>query len=300
MDRMESMPLNPEQARSTIIKRAKQLVYDVIAERGHDNPPFSPADYGKILGVREIVQQDFGKSKLSGMLLKFHDHYVIKLNKNQNLARQNFSCAHELGHILFTELQLGFYTQTIEYRTFNPSARNKARADARERLCDAAATELLMPEAIFKKHLSNSDVSISTITQIADTFDVSVQAAAKRTSELSSEPCMVIVWEFMPTSKEIRYKWSSGPGVRDQRQALFMPVNKNIPCPSILHDAYKQDDCTESVRHFKRGNVTVRLPMVSKAFGRGDSRYVLSLVTLGDKYREENPHILGGFVDERG
>ncbi|GAH29676.1 unnamed protein product, partial [marine sediment metagenome] len=43
---------------------------------------------------------------------------------------------------LFSELKLERYTNSIEYRTFDPDGERKARARAREHLCDIAATEL--------------------------------------------------------------------------------------------------------------------------------------------------------------
>ncbi|MDD4858809.1 MAG: ImmA/IrrE family metallo-endopeptidase [Dehalococcoidales bacterium] len=288
--------LSPEQATNLIVEKAKKLVDELIQQRGHAKPPFLSSEYAKILGVTKITQQKLGK--ISGLLLKFPNHYIIKLNENHNLARQNFSCAHELGHILFTELKLGNYTQSIEYRTFDPSARNKLRSDARERLCDAAAIELIMPEAKFGEYLSKLDVSISSITQLANTFGVSVQATAKRFSEISMNPCMVYFWKFNTINKGIYYGWSSGPGNINQRQALFMPINKNVATPSTLHDAYLHDDCFKSTRTFKRGNIIKRFQTVSKGFGTGDSRYVLSLVILDDDYCEKLPCTSGDTLHE--
>ncbi|MDD5127330.1 MAG: ImmA/IrrE family metallo-endopeptidase [Dehalococcoidales bacterium] len=289
------MTPNPTQARSLIINRAKKLVEELVHQRGHAEPPFLPSEYGNILGVKKVTQQNLGK--LGGLLLRFPKYYIVKLNINDKIVRQNFSYAHEIGHILFSELKLGYFVREIEYRTFDPLARNKLQLDTRERLCDAAATELLMPEAIFKSHLSRIDLSIDSITQLADTFNVSVQAAAKRTSEISSEPCMAYFWKFDKLKKQIYYSWSSGPGI-SQRHAFLMPISKNVSPPSTLHDAYKQDNCFKSYKSFKRGNVIERLNTESKGFGIGDSRYVLSLVILNKDYWTKSHQITGDIIGE--
>ena len=145
-----AVPLTAEQATDLIIQRAKQLVSQLIEYRGHDKPPFLAEEFGRLQGIKRIMKADLGET--SALLLRFHDGYVIKVNQNHSLARQNFSCGHEIGHILFGELKLERYIKNIEYRTFDPQGEADARKTARERLCDAAATELLMPESVFRKY----------------------------------------------------------------------------------------------------------------------------------------------------
>jgi len=118
-----------EQATSLIVERARHLVNKLIEKRGHDKPPFLPEEFASLLGIKKIVRTDLGQT--SAVLLRVHDGYVIKVNQNQHPVRQNFSCAHEIGHILFSELKLEPYIQSIEYRTFNPQGEQGARAAAR-------------------------------------------------------------------------------------------------------------------------------------------------------------------------
>jgi Zn-dependent peptidase ImmA (M78 family) len=268
--------LNSEQATSLIVERAKQLVNQLIEKRGHDRPPFLSGEFARLLGFK-IVKADLGKT--SAVLLRFHDGYMVKVNENHYPARQNFSCAHEIGHILFGELKLEQYVRTIEYRTFNPQGEQKARAAARERLCDAAATELLMPEHIFRKYLLGFGVSIHSIEWLANIFKVSIHAAVWRIAEVSAEPCIALMWQPWPRnrSKGLRLAWCAGPGRKETGKGYYMPVHTRVAYPSTLHQAFENDKLVKSFKLFKVDNAVKRLPMESKGFGHGENRRVISL-----------------------
>jgi Zn-dependent peptidase ImmA (M78 family) len=272
--------LNVEQATSLIVERAKQLVNQLVKRRGHDKPPFSPEEFARLQGMR-IVKADLGKT--SAVLLRFHDGYMIKVNQNHNLARQNFSCAHEIGHDLLRELRVELNTENIEYRTFNPQAHALARAKARERLCDVAATELLMPELVFRKYLSGFGVSVHSIERLASIFMVSIRAAALRVAEVSAEPCIALLWQpwLRNRSKGLRLAWCAGPGRKSTSKSYYMPVHKYVRPPSALHKAYEGDRPAKSFKLFKLDTAVKRCPMESKGFGRGETRYVVSLAFPG-------------------
>ena len=102
--------LSLEEANNLIMNRARQFVNQLIDKRGNDRPPFLPEEYASLRGIKEIVREDLGK--VSGMLLRFPDGYVIKVNNKHNLARQNFSCAHEIDHDLLRELKITLNTET--------------------------------------------------------------------------------------------------------------------------------------------------------------------------------------------
>jgi Zn-dependent peptidase ImmA (M78 family) len=268
-----------EQATSIIIERARELVNRLIEDRGHDEPPFLSEEFARLQGIKRIVKTDLGEA--GAILLRLRDGYVIKVNQKHNLARQNFSCAHEIGHILFSEAKLEPYIQSIEYRTFNPQGLQEARAKARERLCELAATELLMPESVFRKYLSNFGLSISSIEYLANIFRVSFQAAAIRIAEVSIEPCITLLWRQQRTkSKVLRLAWRIGPGRESRGKANYMPVHTLAKSDSTLYKAYQHDSPIKSWKRFKVDNTAKRLSMESKGFGFGETRYVISLAFL--------------------
>lgn len=266
--------VNQEQATTLIVERAKQLVIRLIEDRGHDKPPFLSVEFARLQGIERIVKEDLGKT--SAILLKLHDGYVIKVNQNHNPARQNFSCAHEIGHLLFSELKLERYIQSIEYRTFNPQGEQKARAKAREHLCDVAAAELLMPESVFSKYLSGFGVSINSIERLASVFEVSIQTAAIRIAEASVEPCLALLWQPWPRSKPKGLRLAV-PRRSSRGKANYMPVHALAKSDSTLYRAYEHDSPIKSRKKFKVDNTAKYFPMESKGFGHGKTRYVISL-----------------------
>jgi len=266
---------NSEQATHLIIKRARQLVDKLIEDRGNDRPPFKPVEYTRLQGIDKIVITDLGE--VSGTLIRFHEKSIITVNKKHNLARQNFSIAHEVGHILFSELNLQNYVNTVEYRTYNPQAEIKVRSAARERLCDAAATELLMPESFFIKYLSSFGTSIHSIERIASIFHVSIRAAVQRIAEVSIEPCIAMVWQPLLSTRLLRLALCKGPGINLASKANYVPLHTKVKYPSILHKAFEQDSPVKCYKSFKFGKEVKRLPTESKGFGRGENRFVVSL-----------------------
>lgn len=268
--------LNSEQAASLIVERAKQLVNRLIDEREHDKPPFLAEEFARLQGIESIVKADLGKT--SALLLRFHNGYVIKVNQNHSLARQNFSCAHEIGHLLVSELKLERYIQSIEYRTFDPEGEKKARAKARERLCDVAAAELLMPELVFRKYLSGFGVSVNSIERLATIFKVSIQSALIRVAEVSPERCIALLWQQQRTkSKALKLAWRIGSRGESRGKDNYKPVHTLVSYPSTLHKAYQYDSPVKCYKLFKIDNAVKRLPMESKGFGRGETRRVISL-----------------------
>ena len=271
------IPHNSEQATDLIVRRAQQLVKQLIEDRGHDKPPFLPAEYARLQGIKKIIKADLGK--VGAVLLRFYDGCIIKVNENHHPVRQNFSCAHEIGHTLFSELKLEHYIRSIECRTFNPQARDKAREKAKERLCDVAATELLMPESVFRKYLSGFGISVHSIELLANIFRVSIRAAAWRIAEVSTEPCIALLWQLdkRTKSKALRLTWHVGPGRKSRGKTNYAPAYTLIGPTSTLYKAYQDDSPVKSAKLFKLDNTAKRLPMESKGFGRSETRRVISL-----------------------
>ena len=271
------MALNLEQTTSLILERARQLVNQLVEDRGHDRPPFLSEEYARLRGIKRIEKVDLGE--VSAVLLKLHDGDVIRVNQNHNLTRQNFSCAHEIGHALLSELKLEPCIEDVEFRTFNPQAHAITLAKARERLCHAAATELLMPEIVFKKYLSSFGASIKSLEWLANIFRVSISSTAIRIAELSAEPCIALLWLPRPgtKSKALRLAWRVGPGEKSRGKADYMPVHTLARHTSTLYKAYQYDRPVKCHKLFELDAGVKRLPVESKGFGRGETRHVISL-----------------------
>ncbi len=269
---LESTYLKVAQAVNVVVQRASVIVSQAIKMRGHDRPPFLPEEFAVLFGIRRIVKADLGQA--GAILLRSPDGYIIKINEKHSIFRQNFSCAHEIGHTILDELKINIKMEELEFRTFNPQGEKKNYIKAKERLCDIAATELLMPQGIFKKYLSEFGVCINTIERLANIFRVSIQATAIRVAELSTEPCVMLQWNKRKNSKVLYFAWSVGPG-RERGMNFYVPKYKQQSFTSTLHDAYYYDRSTSCRRLF--GSNEKDVYMESKGFGRGETRSVISL-----------------------
>ena len=267
------MELTSKEATSIIIGRAKKLVNKLLEDRRDDKPPFLPIEYARLKGIKKIDVTDLGDT--SGILIRLNDGYVIKVNRNHSIKRQHFSCAHEIGHMLFDELGLIEYVRKIEYRTFNPINLVKIRGLARERLCDIAATELLMPEAIFKKHLLGFGLSISSIPLLSNVFKASIHAVALRIAEVCPESCVILQWQLWQRRGTKTLRLSN-----TKRKTYCTPVNSKVEPNSSVYKAFKTDDIVKSRQKFMIGNEKKYLSLESKGFGYGENRKVYSLVFL--------------------
>jgi Zn-dependent peptidase ImmA (M78 family) len=270
------MTVNIETASLLIKERTHQLVCELIKKKEHDNPPFLAEEYAPFLGVHRIEKVDLGAAgKAGGVLIRNRNGSKIIINKNDLVVRQNFTCAHELGHLLFSELKLEQYTNSVEQRFFNPQIEQNNRSKAVEKICDLAATELLMPESIFKKQLDLLDPSISAIEHLSDMFKVSILSAAIRTSELSKKTCITFKWEVMKSqTKSVALCW---PKSRTKGNIFYSPNKKIVKPPSLFHDAFISNKPIYEKISFKVGDKNKQLPTEIKCFGQGDYKYILSL-----------------------
>ena len=263
-----------EDAMNLAICRAKELVSCLIKERGHAKPPFRPEELANLRGLTKILKADLGN--VSAVLLRFASGGVIKVNQRDNQMRQNFSCMHEIAHDILHELKLQLDTNYIQYRTANPQAPAREVSKARERICEAVAAELIMPEPVFRKYLLGFGVSVHSIERLANIFRVSVQAAAIRIAEVSPEPCLALLWKPWPRNrpKRLRLDWCIGS------RRNTKPVHTLVRHNSTLYKAYQNDTPVKSWKVFKVDNAVKSLPMQSKGFGRNETRYVISLAFL--------------------
>jgi Zn-dependent peptidase ImmA (M78 family) len=118
---------------------------------------------------------------------------AIFLSPKQDGGRRRFSLAHELGHYhLPTHRQLRQRGASCGESAMRAGAANAAH---QEWEANDFASELLMPTRLFVSDAASRDFSVATARELAsDTyFDVSVTAAAWRMTQLSTEPCAIVM-----------------------------------------------------------------------------------------------------------
>jgi len=257
-----SPPVDLQEAKQLIIRRAGELVNELVKRRQREEPPFLAEALAPLLDIKEILKTDLGE--LSALLVRSRDGYILKVNASHHPVRQNFSCAHEIGHILLDELAKQHLSSGTDFRGIS-----QVTGKTKERLCDIAATELLMPAPVFSKYLVDFGLCIDSVERLAHIFKVSIPAAAIRVQEIDIEGCWAIRWKRWQRnrSKGFIQDWTREPARRTY-----------VRDPSALLKAYESNDTVKSFKCFEIGNVRKRCLLESKGFGHDKTRYVLSLV----------------------
>jgi Zn-dependent peptidase ImmA (M78 family) len=250
------------------------MVKQLAAERGRPDPPFLAEDLARLQGVKRIERIELGDT--AALLLGEQDGYVIKVNMKHSFYRQNFSCAHEIGHTLLHQFEHQQSNGSIDFRIPCLSIRQRDK----ERLCDMAAAELLMPRDVLEQHLSRLGTSVLAIEQLSRVFMVSKPAVAVRIAEVSQEPCIAIKWSHWQRQRSSGFVlvWLLGSGRQAHDGGYYIRERTSVRDPSALLKAYRCDEVVKSFRSFAFGGVKKRCHMESKGFGAGNMRYVVSLV----------------------
>ena len=131
--------------------------------RGVECPPTDLAALGQRLGVREISYERFPGS---GELKKTGDGYYIICSVDEPRARQRFTVAHELAHVIL-----------------EGTGRNAPRTGKSvERVCDMLASECLMPAAVFEPLVSAAP-TLEEVARLSRRFETSLTATAIRCAQ---------------------------------------------------------------------------------------------------------------------
>jgi Zn-dependent peptidase ImmA (M78 family) len=155
---------------SLFIERA----VEVRQTTGVKGPPFDPYEYAKKLGI--LVEEEDGMP-IDGLLHCNDGQFVVRLKKDVFQLRKHFTLAHEIAHTLF----YGLLTHPTIFRGMIFSDPEE------ERLCDAAAAELLMPFSTFKNDLlAEPNVTPRTLFGLVRRYRVSLQTVTIRAGEVNA------------------------------------------------------------------------------------------------------------------
>ena len=141
-------------------------------------PPFDALKMARAIGV-EVYATEFGPEDgedVSGSVVITDGQPVIYVAKDHAPTRQNFTIAHELGHIALGHLD-GRDGELID----DAKRLRSAFWDREEREANAFAAELLMPARWVREAL---EAGIRTLDELSTLFGVSRQAMSVRIESL--------------------------------------------------------------------------------------------------------------------
>jgi Zn-dependent peptidase ImmA (M78 family) len=176
--------------RQEIERRAAEL----IPPMAEGNPPSDAFDIARWL-VIPVTLTNFDQLNIAGMLVREGGKVEIRVRFDDPYERQNFTIAHELGHLTLQHPGTWKDTTNTMYR------RSAWSIDAGERRAEYQANlfaaALLMPETIIRERWS----LLRSIHYLAPYFRVSKTAILRRLEELGL---------IVPSPKGVRFLDLSG------------------------------------------------------------------------------------------
>ena len=252
-------------------RESSESLERVIKDRGltkllNEEIPVDIAVVARAVGVISVAESDI---PAAGMLVPTKGQFKILVNRNLDLARQRFSCAHEVAHVLL-----------------NPEKDSAMRlppipaSNDLERRCEAMAALLLMPEPAFSGLAFSEKPGIRTIVKLAQIFLTSIQATALRFVDVIKEPCVLIVSEVRDgrSGFNLGVRWSYQNTRRsDGKSQYFIPRGGTLRFASATN-ASQSGRIESEKENIRLGGLRVRAYTESKSFGFKRYRYVLTLV----------------------
>jgi Zn-dependent peptidase ImmA (M78 family) len=148
------------------------------------------------LDIKEILPLE--AEGFEGGLITYSDKSegTILVNKKNSHQRQRFTIGHELGHFLSPwhepTADNGFLCKSSDFVVSDQKTKNKAHRIEAE--ANKFSASLLMPEKYLRKDIrALGDPDLKHIWQLADKYDVSKEALARRYVEIHDECCAIVI-----------------------------------------------------------------------------------------------------------
>ena len=160
------------------------MAQSLLEESGISEAPVSVTQIARARGARIFL--DSLEGDLSGFLYRDSDQAVIGVNTSHSTTRQNFTIAHELGHLLLHDQEQLHLDR--EFRVRLRSGVSSQGTDLAEQEANFFAASLLMPRSFIERDLENEEsvdlIDDDLIQSMARKYKVSAQAFAIRLKTL--------------------------------------------------------------------------------------------------------------------
>ena len=222
----------------------------------------------KALGVINVRRVDI---PAAGMLVPSENGYEILLNSAHSNVRQRFSCAHEIAHALLNPVNPD-YSPAMRSQPISSNAHV-------ERTCEAMAAHLLMPEPSFSDDANKKEAGIDRIVGLADSYEVSIQAAALRFMEVVEEDCVLLLSQLRPTASgdKLCLKWPPRNSLSSGKPIVRYFQKGEQLRSRTAYLAQSGDQIVSGTEIVKLGSTVLTSYVESKAFGFGYGRYVMTI-----------------------
>jgi hypothetical protein len=279
-----------------VTQHARRLVED--ARRGIFNgeefplrwegPPFRVEQLASLLG-HKVINEKPPTSEEAELhpWVENPGSYIIYCNPELSKNRQNFGIAHELGHTIIPPFDLKVRKRERLEITEEPAYL------VLEKLCNLAASEILMPSSAFLDHVEKyGDLNCDTWAKLSEMFGASREAVGRRIVNLSETPVAFVRLSNKLKPTELRdacqYRlFGDGPEeklrvdycCRSEQFEFYFPKDKSVPEDSPLITVYNKEEEYSGVMEFEiDGKMQTFHTEACFAYGGGNEDQVLALV----------------------
>jgi hypothetical protein len=217
-----------------------RLAKDTLDELG-----LQPAiNHEIVASYRDVIRIEEADIPWSGHISQTQEGLVITVRASHPRTRKRFTVFHEILHTYMR----GFGIQT-QYRCHPgaPSDTLGPRDRALEQLCDLGAAELLLPRAPFLDDLAGKPVTLDLVEQLAEHYDASLEATARRVVAVHLQPTLLLALEpackpSQPRAEHVlRVKWHYAGG-----EWPFVPRHKSVPHDGVFGRALQGEHVNET------------------------------------------------------
>jgi hypothetical protein len=201
------------------------LIEDLAEELGILGEVKPPVDLRLLASLQSIVSVEETPSRHSGCLINHGGRLRIEVCATDSPRRQNFTIGHEICHTL-----LPGFTLTKNFRC-NPGGRERRQGSGLdvEWLADVGASELLLPRRFVRQHFDASPFGWDSIDAIANAYQASREATARRYVRLASAPAVFVNLTFATSRNDPSPKLRVKSASWSPKTSAFIPPNKSIP-----------------------------------------------------------------------
>jgi Zn-dependent peptidase ImmA (M78 family) len=167
---------NPETASWRQVKKAiLEAATNLRLEASQNTPPIQ---LDKIKQVRHIYEEAsfISSGSLNAVLTPSSRGFILRIQEGQNLFRQRFSIAHEIGHTFFYDINKNPPVRLIS------QVSSGVLSPKEEDICSAFARELLIPRELIDRELFklSDNNKLMAILDLGNRYGVSAEVMTRR------------------------------------------------------------------------------------------------------------------------
>lgn len=223
--------------------RAKQFLEDIGVDEITEIP------MKRIVSSLGAIYIEEPLKKSDGKIIRGEKRTIIKVSSSILYEeRKRFTIAHEIGHLLLHDrLDLEIHDENSNTLNWFKNVENQAKKGRQEWEANDFASELLMPENLFRKETNNKPFSPRLIKELAQRFKTSITSTVYRILELNIYPLFIV---YVYNGKVKYWKKSSDLWVKVKENTTQKPPEDSVAMEYIEANydyIYKEDEKAQEI-----------------------------------------------------